>query len=112
MKPIKWRNLTITNVDWFKKEIEYEFDTVKSHFSEKFTTIWNSIDSTDELQAIKMIMDRIIVKWFSTPYFNCLNSTTIPETQDAIYKYIVDIFKHPYEWNATLIEEEGEQNEI
>ena len=106
MEAIKWRNLTITNVDWFKKEIEYEFDDLKIHTCEKFKSIWESISSTDELQAIKMIMDRIIVKRFAElNYLNDFDSGYFGG-QFQIYKYILDIFKHPYEWDEVLLGEE------
>ena len=53
-------------------------------------------DSSDEMQFLKMLMDRYIADKFQ-------NGDSFYESQEK--EYICDIFKHPYEWCTKLLED-------
>ena len=52
--------------------------------------------ATDDTQAIKMILDRMVMKWYRTE----LN--TVASVSRVIMEYVADILANPCEWEATI----------
>ena len=96
-----WRNIIIWQIDYSGTHVRVEWSW--QHFSnERFCSGINKDsfiypdDSSDEMQFLKMLMDRYIVDKFQ-------NGDSFYESQEK--EYICDIFKHPYEWCAKLLRE-------
>lgn len=92
---LHFRNVIITHVDWENKFLFYKFENQPIESRICFFDTMNLPHHTDDIQCLKMIMDRCVVRLF---FGNIVNR--------CILDYIKDIFKHPYEWNTVLFEEE------
>ena len=90
---LKWRNITVNWVNWERKILRFQYDSGAS-MTVMFKDIDSKIEHSSDVQAIKMIMDRYMVKSFFR--FNYPN--------DDMRKYIKNIFQHPYE-EGPLLEE-------
>ena len=93
---LKWRNLIVEGVDWENHYIKYKFvdkvmfDTDNHYFEPSFDKIWKYIDSSDDVQAIKMIMDRLFLLGF------CLDEGSAT-FRLKIIEYVKDVILNPYE---------------
>lgn len=98
---LKWRNAIVKSVDWEEHIITYKFDGPTFVIKAQFDKIWNNIDSTDDLQAIKMIMDRIMLHDFCHARYQSLMWDFF------LNNYIIDVILNPYEdlheYNITSI---------
>ena len=96
-----WRNIVIWSVYYSDTHVRVEWSW-QDFSNERFCSGINKDsfmypdDSSDEMQFLKMLMDRYIVDKFQ-------NGDSFYETQEK--EYICDIFKHPYEWCTKLLQE-------
>lgn len=96
-----WRNIIIWGVDYGGTCVQVEWSW-KDFSNERFCSgidkdsfIYPD-DSSDEMQFLKMLMDRYIAHKFQ-------NGDSFYESKEK--EYICDIFKHPYEWCTKLLED-------
>lgn len=92
---MEWRNATVLGVDWEERKLTVLFagDIVNEVFD--FTNI--QYDATDDVQAIKMILDRLIAQRFYKAVADGLG----PRPTDAAY--VASILADPYEWCPALV---------
>ena len=96
-----WRNIIIWRIDYSGTHVRVEWSW-QDFSNERFCSGINKDsfiypdDSSDEMQFLKMLMDRYIAYKFQ-------NGDSFYESQEK--EYICDIFKHPYEWRTKLLED-------
>lgn len=96
-----WRNIIIWSVAYGGTHVRVDWSW-QDFSNERFCSGINKDsfmypdDSSDEMQFLKMLMDRYITDKFQ-------NCDSFYESQEK--EYICDIFKHPYEWRTKLLED-------
>lgn len=92
---MEWRNGTVLGVDWEGRKLTVLFagDIVNEVLD--FTDI--QYDATDDVQAIKMILDRLIAQRFYKAVADGLG----PRPTDTAY--VASILADPYEWCPALV---------
>lgn len=96
-----WRNIIIWSVDYGGTHVRVDWSW-QDLSNERFCSGINKDsfmypdDSSDEIQFLKMLMDRYIADKFQ-------NGDSFYESNEK--EYICDIFKHPYEWRTKLLED-------
>ena len=88
-----WRNAFVYWVDWAQERMCVRIG--EDHY---FTWSYKDISysATDDIQAIKMILDRVVMKWFRTEL------STVGSTSRVIMEYVADILANPYEWGTSF----------
>ena len=96
-----WRNIIIWRIDYSGTHVRVEWSW-QDFSNERFCSGINKDsfiypdDSSDEIQFLKMLMDRYIAHKFQ-------NGDSFYESEEK--EYICDIFKRPYEWRTKLLED-------
>lgn len=96
-----WRNIIIWSVDYGGTHVRVDWSW-QDFSNERFCSdidkdsFMYPDDSSDEIQFLKMLMDRYIADKFQ-------NGDSFYESKEK--EYICDIFKHPYEWRTKLLED-------
>lgn len=96
-----WRNIIIWDTQYSEPLVRVEWQWRNSRRLYAIVPSTSSIypdDSSDELQFLKMLMDRYMVNWFSEDNHGY-------EYMEEIIEYICDIFRNPYEWSTKLLSE-------
>ena len=100
-----WRNIVIWEVQYTETivHVEWQWRNYGSNYSRLYAIVpkYSSIypdDSSDELQFLKMLMDRYMVNLLSEDGHG-------KEYMEDVIKYICDIFRNPYEWSTKLLSE-------
>ena len=90
---LPWRNAFVYWVDWENSQIGVRI-------GEDDYYCWNFADvrysATDDIQAIKMILDRLVMKEYRWE----LDKTGAPIR--PILTYVASILAEPYEWNTKI----------
>lgn len=105
---LRWRNTLVENVDWnggkdeaHKVRITYRFVIDDHVYSSPISFDCGfDIDTSEDVQFIKMQMDRHLVQVFKGAV--SIERDRFEWLKEYIYKYIVNIFDHPYKWTPTL----------
>ena len=58
---LKWRNITVNWVNWEQKILHFQYDSGAS-MTVMFKDIDSKIEHSSDVQAIKMVMDRYMVR--------------------------------------------------
>lgn len=94
-----WRNIIIWDVEYTETLVRVEWQWRNSirlyAIVPKYFSIYPD-DSSDELQFLKMLMDRYMVNLLSEDGHG-------KEDMEEVIKYICDIFRNPYEWSTKLL---------
>lgn len=89
---LTWRNATVHWVDWTQEKIAFSISD--NTYVWPFSQIIYS--ASDDHQAIKMIMDRLIVARYR------MELSISGYTSRAFLEYVSDILEHPYEWGTQI----------
>ena len=90
---LPWRNTTVHWVDWENRNISF---TIKGMATTIASFANLEYSSNSDVQAIKMIMDRLVVQMYHKELQ--ASGTAKPFVQE----YISDVLAVPYEWNTKL----------
>lgn len=88
-----WRNAFVYWVDWEQEKIGVRIGE-DHYFTWSFKDV--AYSATDDTQAIKMILDRMVTKWYRTEL------STVGSTSCVIMEYVADILANPYEWGTKI----------
>ena len=90
---LAWRNAFVYWVDWNNSVLKVRIGR-DDFFTWTFQNI--SYSATDDTQAIKMLLDRLVMKWYRKG-LAITGSAELP-----IMAYVADILENPYEWGTKI----------
>lgn len=90
---LSWRNVTVTWVDWNNKKMGVKIGSMKEQTLD-FADL--EISSSSDIQAIKMICDRLITQMYRTELQHNGRVNAL------LMEYVSDLLSSPYEWSTKL----------